>query len=131
MKDVLMLLTFMAIVVSSVVLLFYSIKLKRAVIKNMRVKKDLMDIDNVKLELDEIIKTSVSATNQTIVGELKKEDEFLELEREEAFIECKSMVKSIVDKSQLSRLSAIVNDVDEWIDNRIEYYVRLEKETLR
>lgn len=90
-------------------------------------------LDNAQLsvkELDSIIETSVVCVNQKMVSTLKRSKSFAQSDKEEAFNECKNMVLSMTPSDTLENLKSLGMDTEEWLDARIEYFVRKYKNTV-
>ena len=101
-------------------LLSYAIKRKEAFRKESRFYESIE-------RLDEVVRKSVVATNQKLVSNLKKSGNFYQIDKEEAFYQTLSAVTDIVREEDLSVISSHIKDPAEWINSRIEYYVKLEK----
>ncbi|QUH27053.1 hypothetical protein [Serpentinicella alkaliphila] len=78
-------------------------------------------------QLNDTIKLSVMITNKSFVEKLKQSNSFLQQDKEEAFFETKNRILSIANDKDLEFLKPYINNVDEWINGRIEYYVRTSK----
>lgn len=88
--------------------------------KNEKLNK-YIDIAN------DAVKTSVVSVYQTFVDALKKEGTFDEQAQKVAFTEAKNKAIVIMGDAAREALSSIYGDLDVWIDNKIEYYVKQNK----
>jgi hypothetical protein len=83
--------------------------------------------DTVKkfLELGEnIIETSVNAVSQIFVDELKKNGKFDKAAQTEAFEMAKQKILSTISEDVKQALTEVYGNLSQYIDSRIEYYVR-------
>ncbi len=71
------------------------------------------------------VETAVLAVSQVYVDSLKKGNRFDELAKKEAFNQAKTRVLSIIGHGMGEELEKLYGDLDSWIDNKIEYYVKL------
>lgn len=128
MNSLLYIISTCVIVVSILVLFYYCIKLISAVSNRGKSEKKCKNIDEIMSKLDNTIMLSVMAVNKLMVDRLKKSNAFLQQEREEAFHEAKDRIMNIINQEEIHCLSPYINNIDEWINNRIEYYVRTLKQ---
>lgn len=78
-------------------------------------------------KLDNTIMLSIMAVNKSMVEKLKQSSLFFQQEKEEAFYEAKDRIMRIINEEEIQCLSPYIN-IGEWINNRIEYYVRTLKQ---
>jgi len=74
-----------------------------------------------------VISTAVVATNQMLVEELKKAGDFTVERQKEAFNYCKNIVLEQLSDELKTVLHMLYNNVEKWIDTKIEYYVNIHK----
>lgn len=77
--------------------------------------------------LDKTISTTVVAVNQTYVDALKDKDAFTKEAQEEAFNQVFKTVRESLTEEALKYLNEAIGDVDEYIKNKIEEEVKLNK----
>ena len=77
--------------------------------------------------LDNTITTAVIAVNQTYVEELKKAGEFNKEAQEEAFNKVFESVQATLTEEAVTCLQTALGDLEEYISNKIEESVVLEK----
>ena len=109
------------------VLLLYFVSLLSYALKRKEFLNDRCRFYECMKRLDEVVRRSVVATNQRLVSNLKKSGNFFQIDKEEAFYQTLSAVNSIIKEEDLSIISRDIKNPTEWINNRIEYYVKLEK----
>lgn len=71
------------------------------------------------------VETAVLAVSQVYVDSLKKGNRFDEQAKKEAFNQAKTRALSIIGDGVRGELENLCGDLDSWIDNKIEYYVKL------
>ena len=119
----------MVLTVSSLALLLFIVKLLHAYMKKDDMEYEQKDLLTLLSELDDIIRTCVIATNETAVKMLKASGSFYQMDKEEAFEGTREKIISIAGKKNLLKLEGFIGDINYWIDNRIEYYVRESNKT--
>jgi len=72
---------------------------------------------------ESLIKSAVVAVNQTFVEDLKKNGSFTKEKQEEAFNRCKRLIMLNLTSLVKTAIEYVFEDVDKWIDTKIEYYV--------
>jgi predicted histidine transporter YuiF (NhaC family) len=97
--------------------------------KTNEVKKK---VDNEKLNAyvdiaEDAVETAVVSVAQTFVDTLKKQGNFDEEAQRIAFKEAKNKAIAIMGSSARDALAQAYGDLDAWIENKIEYYVKVEK----
>lgn len=112
---------------SCVYLLFFIAKLLSARSQNVDHRINDRKTTDAFLRLDGIIKGAVNTTNQKIVNYLKDTDSFFQLDKDEAFNQTRWSILNTVREQDLKDLYPYLPDIDEWINNRIEYHVTMEK----
>lgn len=112
---------------SGLFLAFYYIKLLLVTGKKSAVAVKYQKQHQLLSFLDGAVKSSVAATNQTMVEALKKSESFFQQEKEEAFTDARTRINRVLAGKDMKELSPYIGDIDEWIRDRIEYYVRLHK----
>ncbi|SCZ01694.1 hypothetical protein [Alkaliphilus peptidifermentans] len=115
------------IIGSILALLFFIIKLVSALCKESNCISYHEKADATMSRLDNTIMLSVMTINKSMVEERKKSNSFLQKDKEEAFQESKDRIMNILSNEDLQHLSIYIDNMEEWIDNRIEYYVRVLK----
>lgn len=108
-------------------LLFFIIKFLNSTSKEIRLDTTDIKINAYINRLDNIVKTSVIAINQTMVNPLKESNSFFLLDKEEAFESCKENIYKALQNNQKDLYTPYLSNLDEWINTRIEYYVKLNK----
>lgn len=101
--------------------------------KMAALEKNTLDTDLGKYwEIAEnAIISCVSAVNQIYVDSIKKSNGFLTPDEQKiAFSMAKSRVLAILGDSGIKVLGKLYNDVNAWLDNRIEYQVRQAKNSI-
>lgn len=71
----------------------------------------------------------VTATNQTLVDDLKKDGKFDETAAKEAFQNAKDAILKILPQTTKDALAVLYGDVDAWLDSKIEATVKNVKAT--
>ncbi len=92
----------------------------------MSSKNEDMSYENYKNSfklLDEAIKSSVVSVNRNMVNNLKAAGSFYQMNREEAFLVCRSNIINMMNEKGLEDIANGMGDINSWIDERIEYYV--------
>lgn len=91
--------------------------------KNQTVKNALESIEGTVADVVYYMKTTMvdQIKEKSADGKLTKE------EIQEILVSAKNRISSIVKEDSLEILSATVNDVDAWLDNKIEKHVELTK----
>ena len=79
--------------------------------------------------LSSTIETCVLAVQQTYVDTLKKEDAFTKEKQIEAFNKCKNQVLAILGEDAIQYLTALVGDLDSYLEAKIESEVKKNKGT--
>lgn len=110
------------------ILTSYLVKYIRAKSKNLTESTNNELANKYINMLTETIITCVTATNQTYVDSLKKNNSFDLAAQKQAFILTKSAIMDTLSDEALKYLSEIYSDLDGFIDLMIEANVRLIKE---
>lgn len=71
--------------------------------------------------------TAVTAINQTMVDALKKNGTFDAVAQQEVFGQAKQQALCIMGSATQDVLKEVYNDMNVWLNNKIEYYVSQEK----
>ncbi|MCX7923013.1 MAG: hypothetical protein N3B21_13535 [Clostridia bacterium] len=79
---------------------------------------------------ENIIETTVTAVSQTFVDDLKKNGTFDKASQAEAFEMAKQKILSTISENVKQTLISLYGDLDQYVDSRIEYYVRKVKTSL-
>ncbi|SHJ66802.1 hypothetical protein SAMN02745975_02599 [Geosporobacter subterraneus DSM 17957] len=124
MSSLLYIISTTVIIGSILVVLYYCAKLLSAINNREKTIKNHKKIDEIMSKLDNTIMQSVMTVNKSMVNNLKEADSFFQQEKEEAFLEAKDRVMKIITEEDLQFLESYMEDVNEWINNRIEYYVK-------
>ncbi|WP_273226399.1 hypothetical protein [Geosporobacter ferrireducens] len=109
------------------VLFYYCMKLLSAVINRGKSTREHKKIDETMSKLDNTILLSVMTVNKSMVDRLKESQSFFQQEKEEAFHEAKDRIMNIINEEEIQCLNTYIGNIDEWINNRIEYYVKILK----
>ncbi len=115
-----------AAVLSVLVLLYYLRKLAGAAHMKMDTHIKHAKTDSYLKQLDDIILSNVVYTNQTFVDPMRKSESFSQLDKNEAFEFCRERVLQTISRENTA-LSPYIDDMDEWINSRIEYHIRMQK----
>ena len=127
MDNLLYLLFIISIFFSAAAVLFYLITWLKA---KVRVTEDGIShyrSGEALTRLDDTIKCSVISTNRTMADMLKKSGSFTQQDREEAFALTRRKISMLNDLEKLREFCAYIGNLDEWINNRIEYHMRKAK----
>lgn len=127
MNDLIFILDLVVIIGSAAALVFYSLKFIVANSRKSNIELILSRADNLLYLLDKVIESSVWVTNKTIVNKLKKSQNYFQIDKEEAFAETIFRIYSAINLENPKALYPYIEDINEWIKNRIEYYVYFEK----
>ncbi len=122
MKLYITIIIFVLVVAVSLILAYLCRMLKRL----MSSKNEDMSYENYKNSfklLDEAIKSSVVSVNKNMVNNLKAAGSFYQMNREEAFLTCRSNIINMMNEKGLDDIANGMGDINSWIDERIEYYV--------
>lgn len=76
---------------------------------------------------EDAIETAVISVNQTFVDTMKKQGAFDENAMEKSFHVAKNKALAIMGSAAVSALKEVYKDLDIWLDNKIEYYVKQNK----
>lgn len=76
---------------------------------------------------EDAIETAVVSVNQTFVDAMKKQGAFDENAMEKSFHIAKNKALAIMGASAVSVLKEVYRDMDIWLDNKIEFYVKQNK----
>jgi len=76
---------------------------------------------------EDAVKTSVLAISQTIVSSIKNTDQWTDEKKKEVFQQCKIQALTIMGASTSIALAEVYEDLDEWLNAKIEYYVNKNK----
>ncbi len=118
---------FIVLAASIAVLLFFILGFAAAKCRTMDSKSVYLKEQRSLEALDDIIKSSVIYTNQKLVNPQKKLETFFQQDKEEAFQTTKEKIYNTLKDSHMDIVATTLKNPEEWIDNRIEYYVRLHK----
>ena len=77
---------------------------------------------------EDMIITSVDAVTQTYVNSLKASKGFGEAEQKEAFDKAKTKAMTMIGTDAKEMLTSVYGDMDEWVGNKIETYVKANKD---
>ncbi len=124
MNSLIYIISSIVIIVSVLVLFYYCIKLMSKAYSKEKLTKESKRVDEAMSKLDNNIMLSVMTVNKSMVDKLKQSGSFFQREKEEAFYEAKDRVMNIINEEEIQRLSPYIKNIDEWINNRIEYYVK-------
>ncbi len=117
-----------SVIIGCILLLFYyCMKLLSAVINRGKSTREHKKIDETMSKLDNTILLSVMTVNKSMVDRLKESQSFFQQEKEEAFHEAKDRIMNIINEEEIQCLNTYIGNIDEWINNRIEYYVKILK----
>jgi hypothetical protein len=119
-----------AVTISCICVVVFLISLKISIYKCKKCKNSCSRIINAESSvsnLDTIIETCVTSINQKMVSTLKENNSFIQSDKEEAFNECKKMIYTMVSDKTIEALKCLGMDAEEWINTRIEYFVRKHK----
>lgn len=109
------------------VLTAYLIALFKKKTAEAKQRIDNNDFDKYITIAEDAVCTAVNAVSQTIVDTAKKTGTFDQATREEAFNQSKEKALAIMGSAAQTALKEAYGDLDSWLDNKIEYYVRKEK----
>ncbi|ABR47681.1 hypothetical protein Amet_1485 [Alkaliphilus metalliredigens QYMF] len=112
---------------SVLALAIFGIKLLSALGRHSHCLNKQGKVDEIMSQLDDTIKLSVIMINNSMVERLKQSNSFYQQDREEAFYEAKNRIMHMVNEQDVQYLHPYIDNIDEWINNRIEYYVRFLK----
>lgn len=115
------------IICAILLILAFGVRILSSLYKESRFVNNSEKANEIINQLDETIRLSVMITNKSFVDKLKQSNSFLQQDKEEAFYEAKNRTLNLIDEEDLTLIQAYINDSDEWINSRIEYYVRLLK----
>jgi len=76
---------------------------------------------------EDAIETAVVSVTQTYVETLKKENKFDAVAQEKALIMAKNKAILIMGYATRKALAQAYGDFNDWIDNKLEYYVNVSK----
>ncbi|KNY24854.1 hypothetical protein [Pseudobacteroides cellulosolvens] len=76
---------------------------------------------------EDAVETAVVSVGQTVVDTLKKNGEFDQAAKEEVFTQAKQLAVNIMGYAARNELAKLYGDLDAWLDNKIEYYVKKTK----
>jgi hypothetical protein len=79
-------------------------------------------------QAEDAVFTAVDSVSQTYVNSLKKSGSFDVEAQTKAFQEAKSKVLSMIGQEAKETLTEVYGDLDAWINNKIENYVKNSKE---
>lgn len=107
------------------------------VVKTLKaqIKSKIAEVDNNKVaeclnQVCELISQTVTYTTQTYVDALKAEGKFDKDAQMRAFSKTKIAVEAMLSKETLDLLNTLYEDVDTWLETKIEQEVRLQKITI-
>ena len=96
------------------------IKVLSAWFKKNEVYTEQLSINNTVKRVENLILDVVTSTTQTFVDELKKHGTFDEEAQREAFEITKNTVMELISEETMNILVTLYQDVDTWINNKIE-----------
>lgn len=115
----------------TVVILPFLAVLTKYAVTYFKVKTDQLQskIQNDKLngyidKAEDAVATAVTAVSQTFVDSLKKSGTFDEASAKEAFGKAKDKALLLISQDAKDALKDVYGDLDAWLDNKIEYYVK-------
>jgi hypothetical protein len=76
---------------------------------------------------EDAIETAVISVNQTFVDAMKKQGTFDHNAMEKSFHIAKNKALAVMGASAVSALKDVYKDMDVWLDNKIEFYVKQSK----
>lgn len=79
---------------------------------------------------EKIVTDAVTATNQTLVDDLKKNGKFDEAAAKAAFEQTKAAILKILPEDTKNALATLYGDVDAWLTSKIESTVKNVKTTI-
>ena len=120
-------LIFCITVLSLLFIIFFVVLWIKTYIKSIDNKIANSQRKDTLMKLDCIIRYSVLSTNFNMVNRLKSSNMFTLLDKHEAFELTKSRIEKNIDLENCKTCLFYINDLDEWINNRIEYYVQHNK----
>ena len=126
MKLYITIIIFVLVVAASLILAYLCRMLRRLI----SLKNEDISNENYKISfklLDEAIKSSVVSVNKDMVNNLKAAGNFYQMNREEAFLACRSNIINTMNEKGLADIANGMGDINSWIDERIEYYVNKAK----
>ena len=80
---------------------------------------------------EKIVTDAVTATNQTLVDDLKKDGKFDAAAAKEAFQNTKDAILKILPQTTRDALAVFYGDVDAWLDSKIESTVKAAKTEIK
>lgn len=92
---------------------------------NNKIKND--KAEKYILIAEDAVCTAVTSVAQTYVDALKKDGKFDEEAQKVAFDEAKYKAVAIMGEAAREALKEVFGDIDSWLDNKIQYYVRKNK----
>ncbi len=127
MSNTIAVISLVVITISCLVMLYYVYKLTKARISCFDRECSLEKAISLFNHIDSLIRTHVTSLNQTLVDKLKNTESFTQLDKDEAFESCRENIYKCLTGYDTNILKPYVNDIHEWIKNRIEYYVKILK----
>lgn len=127
MSDLLPLIAWLVSTGCFVLLLYYFISYLSMLVERMDSDIKSKSFSDALARLDNIIENNVISTNQKLVISLKKSADFYQIDKEEAFYQTVSSIDSTIRESDLFAISPYIGNTREWINSRVEYFVKLEK----
>jgi formiminotetrahydrofolate cyclodeaminase len=116
--------TIFVLVIAVSVILAYLCRMLRRLISSKNENILYENYQNSFKLLDEAIKSSVVSINKGMVNDLKAAGSFYQMNREEAFLSCRNNITNIMNEKGIKNIGSGINDINSWIDDRIEYYVK-------
>ncbi|MCX7922715.1 MAG: hypothetical protein N3B21_12010 [Clostridia bacterium] len=113
--------------ICGLVLVFYLIKLIKANIERMNAIDSHDKVRRLIRLLDDAIKLSVISVNQNLIDKLKAEADYYQAEKEEAFVETRDKILKMMKNSSLKSIYPYIDNMDEFINSRIQYYMYIEE----
>ncbi|NSW90195.1 MAG: hypothetical protein HPY74_05870 [Firmicutes bacterium] len=105
----------------------YLVALIRKKIAELEEKINSQKVDKYLNIAEDAVCTAVTAVSQTYVEVLKNNSQFDKAAQQEAFNMAKNKALAIMGTAAQQALRAAYTDLDAWLDNKIEYYVNINK----
>lgn len=93
----------------------------------LRKKFNNKQLDNYLRFAEECITTSVMATQQTFVDELKKEGKFDKAAAQNAFKKAEATFKTLINDDAKIAIEKVYGDYDKWVESQIEKQISFQK----
>lgn len=109
------------------VLTTYAVKFLKAQFNKVHIYTEQSVIRNTLADIEDIILTAVDTTSQTFVESLKEAGKFDEAAQKEAFQKSKDTILRLLNNESKELLVTLYNDLDTWLDSKIEATVKASK----